>query len=378
MKKVLIVIAFVILLAGCGNNNKDAIIKKWSKKLDGMDSYLMKGTLEIYRNEDLYTYDVESAYLKKDKFRVGLTNKTNNHEQIILKNDKGVYVVTPSLNKSFKFQSEWPYNNSQIYLLQPLLIDLKNDDKATLEQKNGKYILTTKVNYINDKNLTKEKIYLDKNLKLKKVEVMDDNDDVIMRLKVTKIETNNNFDDRYFDIDDNYNTSTKNKDKDKDDKKSSDSKLNEDSKGNTIKSNDNSNQNNNINKEENNTDDSNNNTNNKTTTTSKVDDVLYPMYVPVDTYLDTQDVVSLDNGTRTILTFSGDSPFTFVQSPVDSTVIDYLNGDPYLVADSVGAVSDTSVAWISNDKEYYLSSTSVSADELLLIADSLSVAEVGK
>ena len=102
------------------------------------------------------------------------------------------------------------------------------------------------------------------------------------------------------------------------------------------------------------------------------------MYVPVDTYLDTQDVVSLDNGTRTILTFSGDSPFTFVQSPVDSTVVDYLNGDPYLVADSVGAVSDTSVAWISNDKEYYLSSTSVSADELLLIADSLSVAEVGK
>ena len=378
MKKLLIVIAFVILLVGCGNNNKDAIIKKWSKKVDGMDSYLMKGTLEIYRNEDLYTYDLESAYLKKDKFRVGLTNKTNNHEQIILKNDKGVYVVTPSLNKSFKFQSEWPYNNSQIYLLQPLLIDLKNDDKVTLEEKDGKYILTAKVNYINDKNLTKEKIYLDKNLKLKKVEVLDDNDDVIMRLKVTKIETNNNFDDRYFDIDETYNTSTKNKDKSKDDKKNGDSKLTEDSKDNDIKTDDNGNQNNNINKEENNTDNTNNNINNKTTTTSKVDDVLYPMYVPVDTYLDTQDVVSLDNGTRTILTFSGDSPFTFVQSPVDSTVVDYLNGDPYLVADSVGAVSDTSVAWISNDKEYYLSSTSVSADELLLIADSLSVAEVGK
>ena len=185
-----------------------------------------------------------------------------------------------------------------------------------------------------------------------------------MRLKVNTIEINNNFDDRYFDIDETYNTSTKNKDKSKDDKKSSDSKLSEDSKNNDIKSNDNSNQNNNI--------------NNKTTTTSKVDDVLYPMYVPVDTYLDTQDVVSLDNGTRTILTFSGDSPFTFVQSPVDSTVVDYLNGDPTLVADSVGAVSDTSVAWISNNKEYYLSSTSVSADELLLIADSLSVAEVGK
>ena len=32
-------------------------------------------------------------------------------EQIILKNDEGVYVLSPNLNKSFKFQSKRPYNN---------------------------------------------------------------------------------------------------------------------------------------------------------------------------------------------------------------------------------------------------------------------------
>ena len=350
MKKILFAVFFIILLAGCGNNNKEDIIKKWGKKLDGMDSYLMSATLEIYRNEDVYTYDVESAYLKKDKFRVGLTNKTNNHEQIILKNSKGVYVVNPSLNKSFKFQSEWPYNNSQIYLLQPILIDLKNDDKSTLEQKDGKYILTAKVNYTNDKNLIKEKVYLDKNLNLKKVEVMDDNNDVIMRLKVTKISTNNNFDDQYFEMDDiNNDNEVKENSKDK-----------------------------NTNNSGNNTSSTKKKEDNKTATTSKVDETLYPMYVPVDTYLDTQDVVSMDKGIRTILTFTGDSPFTFVQSPIDSKTIDYLNGDPTLVADGIGAVSDTSVVWVSNDKEYYLTSNSVNADELMLIADSLSVAEVGK
>ena len=235
---------------------------------------------------------------------------------------------------------------------------MKNDDKSTLEKKDGKYILVAKANYINDKNLTKEKIYLDKNLNLKKVEVLDDNDDVIMRLKVNKIEINNNFDDRYFDIDDSYNKKNI-KDNSKNDSKENDNDSKQDSNNNS--------KDNNVNNERNNT-----------ASTSKVTDVLYPMYVPVDTYLDTQDVVSLDNGTRTILTFKGDSPFTFVQSPVDSETIDYLNGDPYLVADTVGAVSDTSVAWISNDREYYLTSTSVNADELLLIADSLSVAEVGK
>ena len=50
----------------------------------------------------------------------------------------------------------------------------------------------------------------------------------------------------------------------------------------------------------------------------------------------------------------------------------------FLYCGGIGAVSDKSVAWISNDKEFYLTSTSVNADELLMIADSLSVAEVGK
>ena len=36
-----------------------------------------------------------------------------------------VRVLTPSLNKSFKFQSDWPYNNSQVYLLQTLLSDIQ-------------------------------------------------------------------------------------------------------------------------------------------------------------------------------------------------------------------------------------------------------------
>lgn len=59
----------------------------------------------------------------------------NNHEQIILRNKDGVYVVTPSLNKSFKFQSEWPYNNSQVYLLQSIVDDIKDDEGKKISGK---------------------------------------------------------------------------------------------------------------------------------------------------------------------------------------------------------------------------------------------------
>ena len=50
MKKIFLCISLVILLAGCGNNSKEDVLKKFSKTVDNSESYLMKGTLEIYRN----------------------------------------------------------------------------------------------------------------------------------------------------------------------------------------------------------------------------------------------------------------------------------------------------------------------------------------
>ena len=351
MKKIILCFMFVMLLAGCGKNSKENILKQWSKKVDSYDNYLMEGTLKIYRNEDLYTYKLESSYMKEDYYRVSLTNKTNNHEQIIIRNKNGVYVVTPSLNKSFKFQSEWPYNNSQIYLLQPILSDLENDSKLSFEEKNKTYIFTSKVNYINDKNLIKQKVYLSKDLILKKVEVIDDNNNTIMLLKVNKFKTNNNFDNNYFKVVDNYSNNNK-----------------------QIDNNTNKEEKSNIKKE----DIENNKEENKTKKTSVNDDILYPMYVPVNTYLNTQDVMKLDNGSRTILTFSGNSPFTLMQSPISNDTINYLNADPVMVLDKVGAVGKNEVSWVDDNKEYYVTSEVLSSNELVKIAESMSVAQIEK
>ncbi len=94
MKKIILFLMLIMMLAGCGKNSKNSVLKSFENKVNNYNDYIIKGTLEIYRNEDLYTYDVESSYLKNDQFRVSLINKTNNHEQIILKNKDGVYVLT--------------------------------------------------------------------------------------------------------------------------------------------------------------------------------------------------------------------------------------------------------------------------------------------
>lgn len=177
MKKKIVVFLTLLscfLFTGCFKDGKKDVLKDLSKKINDMKGYHLEGILEIQNNEDNYSYDVNVTYTKDDKFRVSLKNKINNHEQIILKNKDGVYVLTPSLNKSFKFQSEWPYNNSQSYLLQTLLKDIKNDEEMTLNETENGYTFNTKANYSNNKNLVKQNINFDKDLNITSVEVMND------------------------------------------------------------------------------------------------------------------------------------------------------------------------------------------------------------
>ena len=78
-----------------------------------MDSYILQGNMEITKGEDVKAYALEVGYEKgeKDYFKVSLTDKELNQEQIILRNDAGVFVVTPSLNQVFKFEGDWPMNS---------------------------------------------------------------------------------------------------------------------------------------------------------------------------------------------------------------------------------------------------------------------------
>lgn len=329
MKKIFAIILFVfmvIMLSGCGSKGEKDILKNLSKKID-VEAYYLDGKLEIVNNEDSYQYDVEAAYKSKNNFRVSLKNKVNNHEQIILKNEEGVYVLTPSLNKSFKFQSEWPYNNSQSYLLQTVIQDLKNDENLGFEENNDGYIFTSTVNYANNHNLVKQKVYLDKDLNIKEVIVLNNEDVMQMKMTYNSIDYKAAFDDSYFTL-----------------------------KGNM--------------------------SNVDTNTTSKsLDSIIYPMYVPANTYLSGQEKVMVEDGERVILTFNGDSPFMVIQEtikPTEELLTIPMYGEPYIVTGTVGALSDSSVTWVNNGVEFYVVSDVLNTNDLLQVANSIGTLPVGK
>ena len=327
MKKIslgLLILLF-FLITGCGKETDSDILAKVNKKVDNTKGYVLIGNLEILNNDDIYNYEVESAYMEGDFYKITLTNTSNNHEQIILKNDDGVYVLTPSLNKSFKFQSDFPYNNSQIYLLQSIVSDLENDKNRTFKRDDKNYTFTSSVNYPNNRNLVKQKVTFDDNLNLEEVIVLDNDDVPNMTLKVKDVDFSPSFKKNYFEIEEIMST---------------------------------------INIEE------------EVLETSVIDDVIYPLVLPEGTKLSSEEKVNTNDGERVILTFSGDKPFLLVEETVKAmdefTVIPTM-GEPLMFMDSIGVLSDNSVNFTSGGINYYLVSEVMNQDELLEIANSINL-----
>ena len=382
MKKIfklyVLLFVFSFFLVGCGTSNSKNIINKLDDIIKKADSYYVTGIMEINNNEDTYTYDVTVSYKKDNYYKVDLINTLNNHEQVILRNDDGVYVVTPSLNKSFKFQSDWPYNNSQIYLLDSILSDLKSDDKMEVKSSDKGYILSSLVNYPNNKSLYKQNVYVDNN-NISKVEIVDKNNKVQISMKFDKVKYNKKFDDNYFDLSNLIKINSNNK-------TNSYTKNNEESnnnENNNINSNSNTTnpENNNDSSVDNKTNESNSDESTKTKQTATIDDVIYPMYLPDNTTLANKEVIDTKDGQRLILTFDGDNPFILVEETSlyqNDGLIVPVSGDLEFLTDVIGAVSDNSVTWESNGIEYYLVSDVMKTSELIDIARSINVLPVSK
>lgn len=329
MKKIILLL-LILLLTGCSENDKQVVISDLENKINKLNSYQIQGTLKMLNNEEMYIYDVEVAYQKKDNFRVSLINKTNNHKQIILKNKDGVYVLTPSLNKSLKFESKWPYNNSQIYILQSLLKDIKGDKNYNFNVINKGYAFKTLVNYPNNENLAKQKIYLNKKKEIKRVVVLNKNNEIQMDMKFNKIDYNTKFDKKYFNL--NFNMSvTKEK--------------------NIIKK------------------------------VNKIDEGIYPMYLPKNTYLDKEDKIEKENGERIIMTFKGDNSFVLIEEtaeiPNDNKILK-VSGNPEFLSDTIGVFSKNEVSWFSDGVMYYILADDIKNKHLMNVSNSIGVASIIK
>jgi outer membrane lipoprotein-sorting protein len=327
MKKKLFMLALglmtVLVLSACGEKSQEDVVNTLGGKLDDLAGYKAKAKMTLQMGTEPHTYDVEIWHKEPDFYRVDLKNAQKDQNQMILRNGEGVFVLTPALNKSFKFQSDWPQNSSQAYLYESLVKDITEDKEAKFKATKDHYLFETKTRYQNNKMLPYQEITLNKkDLAPVSVKVMDADRNALVTVDFSKVDFNASFDKNDFNVQKNMTGAQLDKTVMADLK---DQKFS----------------------------------------------VKYPEEMPgVD--LISEKEVKIEDGKRVVLTYDGEKSFTLVQEK--TTVMPATAGPTNVTGElvdlgfTIGALTDNSLTWTNDGVDYMIASNDLTPEEMMTIA----------
>lgn len=201
-KIMVIAICVSLLLAACGAKNADDVVRDLEQKRSKLESYKGSARMTFHTGQEPLEYDVEVWYKKDNFYRIALTNKKKDVTQIVLRNQDGVFVLTPHLKKSFRFQSNWPDNQGEIYLYQTLIDGILKDNQRqfTVDEDSGTYLFQAAGNYKNH-SFANQKIWLNqKDYAPKRVEISDEAGNLLVELNFSDFKFGAEFTDQDFDM----------------------------------------------------------------------------------------------------------------------------------------------------------------------------------
>jgi len=199
-----VVVALAVILAGCGSKNAESIVKDLDKVVDKMESYEGSGEMILYTGQQPLEYKVEVWYQKPDMYRIALTNAKRDITQIVLRNEDGVFVLTPQLNKSYRFQSDWPDNQGQVYLYQTLADSIIKDNSRQFATDKDSYVFDVMAGNYQNGSFARQKIWLSQDdYAPKHVEVSDANGNKMVEVIFNSFEFGKKFDKSAFDMNSN-------------------------------------------------------------------------------------------------------------------------------------------------------------------------------
>ena len=184
-------------------NKSHNVEQSAQETLENLDSYYMEATMDFYKGEETRSYNLKVSYEKDetDMFKVSMFDKECEQEQIIIKNNVGVYVLTPALNQVYKFDGDWPLNGYKPYLYQSMVDTIKGtSDISKLEDG---YLIVSTPNFENMPSWARQEMKMTKEYKPVWVHIYDNNNDVAVKISFVKVEFNPSFSDDYFVVENN-------------------------------------------------------------------------------------------------------------------------------------------------------------------------------
>jgi len=330
---IVFVLGMVLLLSACGEQSQEDVVENLEESLEKLEGYKAEAEMDMKTGQEDQTFSIDVWHKKSDFYRVSLSNEHDDEEsQIILKNEDGVFVLTPALEKNFKFQSDWPENSSQPYLYQSLINDVITDAEAEFESTDSHYVFRTKTNYQSNNNLPFQEIHFDKKTYTPVlVKVLDNDGNALVEVNFSSFNKEAAFEDDDF-------TMEKNMAQGSEDTPTSGQATEE-----------------------------------------RPFTVVFPSYM-AGAELTEQTEVDLEDGERVILSYAGDKSFTLVQEKMDVQPTlsspQEVNGDIVNLGHTIGAISENKIEWSSGGMDFLLASDQLTQEELVQIAQSVQNQEV--
>lgn len=194
-----VALVLVVVLAGCGTKSEGDVVEDLRAQSNS-ESYSSHATMHIQSGQEQHQYDIEVWYQPPHYYRVALKNKEHDVTQIILRNDEGVFVLTPGDNKHFRFQSNWPDAHGQPYLYQTLVQSIVEDDERGFETMDDSYIFDVTANYKQNQALKRQRIQLNKNYEPEQMALLDADGKPLVEVTFDKFESGVKFDSDAFDM----------------------------------------------------------------------------------------------------------------------------------------------------------------------------------
>ncbi|WP_054704193.1 outer membrane lipoprotein carrier protein LolA [Bacillus sp. JCM 19041] len=322
-------VMMVLVLAACGEKSQEDVMNDVEEALETTNGYKSTATMKLETGQEPQTYDVEVWQKDNSYYKVDLKNTANDQSQIILKNEEGVFVLTPALNKTFRFQSDWPKTSSQAYLYESLLRDISLDADVNFAQDDNHYVFKTATTYQN-KNLNSQEIRLNKkDLSPASVKIMDADNNVLVDVAFTEFEKNPSLAVEDFDTE----------------KAMTGAQMSEPTMA----------------------------------TSEEMDNVkvLYPMSIPEGIEGDVQPTI-VENGDRKtyVQQYSGEKSFTLIQEnsltvPTSANPLNLIKGQPIDLGFTIGFQSSDRIMWSYEGSDFSLISQDFAEDEMAEIARSV-------
>ena len=327
-----LVILLVVFLSACGAESKEDVLKKLSTKWVETKGYELDAKMEISTGSEPRLYEVNVWHTKPEFYRVKVSQTGEDVSQTIVRNKEGVFVITPTLGKTYKFQSDWPEKNSQAYLIGSLAKDIKADKDSVMTENKNSYIFETKTRNSHQKMLPTQQIYISKKTLLPtKVSISNDQKEQQILITFDKITLGTSRNAADYKADMPTEETTENE-----------------------------------------------------TASTDVELPVFQTYYPslqwegVD-MLD-EKVVKNEEQKRVILTYGGEKEFTIIQSPITKKSVDlvpvFAPGDPADLGFAIGAITDKSISWEQEGIQFFLASNSMTREEMMTVASSMTASDM--